>query len=164
MWDDLLEGAASVLSTIGAAVESATEAVADTVEEVVDEAADTAQGVLEAAAEIAQDLDPTGGVLAAPVVLIAGIAHGVIEIVEVAVGHLAEQSRQVGGMIGALLSLDLARAIDHFAALLIDLLDLVLDVVRVVTLGYFVGAMVDMAERGSLRRFVKELVEERFGD
>jgi len=164
MWDDIFDVAASAASTIGTVIESTTEAVADTVEEVVDEIADTAQGAVEASAEIAQDLDPTGGVLAAPVVLITGVVHGVIEIVEVAVGHLAEQSRHIGSIIGAVLSLDIARAIDHFVALLIDLLDFVLDVVRVLTLGYFVGAMVDMANRGSLRRFVKGLVEDRFGD
>jgi hypothetical protein len=62
------------------------------------------------------------------------------------------------------LRLDLPGLIDAFLHLLIDVGILILDVLRTVTLGFFIGHIVENFERNSLREFVNGLLQAAFDE
>jgi len=153
-----------VVNNVGNAVENTVEAVGDTVDDVVEIVTETVQEVVDGAAEVAQDIDPTNGFLAAPIVLVTGIVSGTFQAVGDLVHNITEIGSAVGGIIGAVLRWDLGAALDRLGDLGIHLLDTVGIAIRIVTAGYFIGAIKNQADKASLRRYVKNLIEETFND
>ena len=153
-----------VVNTVGNAVENTVEAVGDSVDDVVEVVTETSQDVVDGASEVAQDIDPTNGLLTAPIVLITGIVSGTLQAVGDLVHNLTEIGSAIGGIIGAVLRWDLGAALDRLGDLGIHLLDTVGIAIRFVTAGYFIGAIKNQADKASLRRYVKSLIEETFSN
>jgi hypothetical protein len=151
-------------NTIGTVIENSVEAFCDTVDDAAEVVTETVQETADAAGEITQDLDPTGGLLAAPVVLVAGIVSGAAT----AAGDLMHTASAfwaaLGGALGALLRGDLVGAVGRLLDAVIYAFNTLGIALRFITAGYFIGAMKNQADKASLRRFVKRLLEEQFGD
>lgn len=159
-----LSNVAAGAAVVGGYIESGAEAVVDTVEEFVDTAIDTVQEGFEITTEVAVDLDPTGGVLTFPVVLVFGVLHGALEAAQEVVDAVADVVTDIAGAVGAALRLDGEGFLQHLGNIGIAVLDLAGDAFRLITLGYFAGSIVGMYGKSSLRRHVKQLIENRFAN
>lgn len=160
-WSDLGDAASSAVSAVGDAVEGAVDAVADTVEDVVDTVVDGVQDGLQWAGDQVCGL----GSVACGVgnVLLGGI-DGLLQGAQDLLHDGFDIVRDIGGLVGSLLSLDLPRFLKVLGTLVIDVLDLVVDGVRFVLGGYVVGGVVRYFKRSMLREFVDNLVNEKFSD
>jgi hypothetical protein len=95
---------------------------------------------------------------------VGGIVNGAIDAVQEIVGGILHIVKDVGSIVGSILRLDLPGLIDAFLHLLVDIRIFILDVVRTVTLGFFIGHIVENFERNSLREFVDDLLQAAFDE
>ena len=72
--------------------------------------------------------------------------------------------KHVGAIVGSLLRLDLPGLINAVLHLLIDAGILIVDALRTVLLGFFIGHIVENFDRNSLRRFVGRLLGNTFAE
>lgn len=72
--------------------------------------------------------------------------------------------KDVGAIVGSLLRLDLPGLINAVLHLLIDVGILIVDALRTVLLGFFIGHIVENFDRNSLRRFVGRLLGNTFAE
>jgi hypothetical protein len=159
------------LSDIGNAVSSAAGAVGDAVEGAVDAVTDTAEDVVDTVVDGVQDglgwannwlCQNAGdvGCRIGNVVLggISGLLEGARDIVDKGI----EIVKDVGGALGALLHGDFAGFLGHLVEAFLHAVELVLNIVRFFTLGTFFGGIRDAWQAEDLRRFVDQLINERF--
>jgi hypothetical protein len=151
----------SVASAVGDAVEGGVDAVVDTVEDVVDAVVDGAQEGIEAGTEWV--CGNTNDVVCGTVSLVGGAVAGVLEGAQDIFHDACAIVKDIGGIAADILRLDFAGVLADLGDLGIDLLDLVFDVVRLITLGSVIGGVVDYFERNALRKFVADLINGEFG-
>jgi hypothetical protein len=96
--------------------------------------------------------------------VIGGIVSGAIDAVQQLVGGVLHIVKDVGAIVGSLLSLDLPGLINAVLHLLIDVGILIVDALRTVLLGFFIGHIVENFDRNSLRRFVGRLLGNTFAE
>jgi hypothetical protein len=161
-FSDAVDAVSSAASAVGDAVEDTVDAVVDTVEDAVDTVVDGAQSGLQAAAEWVCKED--GDVGCAVGNVLGGLIDGALQGIQDLLHDAFDIVRDLGGIVGSILRLDLPGLLHDLGALVIDVLDLVVDGVRFALGGYFVGGIVRYFKRSMLREFVDELVHERFGD
>ena len=159
-------------SDIGDAVSSAASAVGDVVEDVVDAVTDTVEDAVDTVIDGVQDgigigtewlCENGGSFLCGVGNVIGGALDGLLEGAQDILGDGFDIIRDVAGIVGAVLSLDFARALNELINLLTDvILGLGLDLVRFFSGGYIIGGIVDHFQRDALRRFVEDLLRERF--
>ncbi|MBU0653568.1 MAG: hypothetical protein KJ914_00375 [Gammaproteobacteria bacterium] len=159
------------LSDIGNAVSSAAGAVGDAVEGVVDTVTDTVEDVVDTVVDGVQDglgwangwLCRNAGNIGCRIgnVVLGGIS-GLLEGVQDIVDKALDIVNDVGGLLGALLRGDLAGFIGKLGDIILNAVELVINIVRFVTLGTLIGGIRDAWQAEDLRRFVEQLVNERF--
>jgi hypothetical protein len=151
----------SVGSAVGDVVEGVVDAVVDTAEDAVNTVIDGIQDGIGIGTEW---LCENGGRFLCGVGnVLGGVLDGLLEGVQDILGDVFDVLRDVAGLVGAVLSLDFPRALNELIKLFTDvILGLGLDVIRFVTGGYVVGRIVDAFQRDALRRFVEDLLRERF--
>lgn len=154
--------AASVVSTVGDVAEAAVETVTTVAEEIVDGVSDTAQDVVNTVTgEVAANGGPILGGIAN---VVGGVIVGGIEGFQELAGDVLHIVRDVGGIVGSLLRLDVPRLLEEFANLGIDLVDFGLDFVRHGTGGFIVSAVAENFQREDLRAFVEDLIRTELED
>ncbi len=155
-WEDLGNVASSVVSTVGDVVEGVVETVTETAENVVNGVSDTVQdGVNTVTGWFAAN----GGVVFGSIAnVLGGIIVGFIEGVQDLTVDLLHIVRDIGGIAGSLLRLDIPRLLEELLNLGIDLFDLAVDWLRIATGGYVVYAIADNFQREDLRAFVENLI------
>jgi hypothetical protein len=158
---------------LGNAVSSGVAVVADVVETVVETVTDTAENVVDAGADAMEDsvdyvvdwLNINGGAIVGGIAnVLGGIVNGALDAVQQIVGGILHIVKDVAGIVGSILRLDLPGLIDAVLHLLIDVGIFILDVLRTVLLGFFIGHIVENFERNSLRRFVNRLLRDNFAE
>jgi hypothetical protein len=159
------------LSDIGNAVSSAAGAVGDVVEGAVDAVAGAAEDVVDTVVDGVQDglgrangflCQRTGNVGCRIGNVVLGGASGLLEGLQDIADEAFDIVHDVGGLVGALLRGDLAGFIGKLGEIVLDAVELVLNVVRFVALGSFFGGIRDAWQAEDLRRFVEDLVNQRF--
>jgi hypothetical protein len=96
-------------------------------------------------------------------ILLGGIAGGLRGMGDL-VGGLGDLLEHLGGFLGAVLRLDFADAIAQLGLILGDLVLLGLGMLRLITLGSFIGGIVDAWQAEDLRQFVQQLLSDTFGN
>jgi hypothetical protein len=95
---------------------------------------------------------------------VGGIVNGALDAVQQIVGGILHIVKDAAGIVGSLLRLDLPGLIDAVLHLLIDVGILVLDALRTVLLGFFIGHIVENFDRNGLRQFVNRLLRDNFAE
>ena len=157
---DIGNAVSSGVGAVGDAVESGVNAVTDTVEDLVDSVVDGAQGGLEWANGWLCQNAGTVGCWAGNIGL--GGLSGLLGGLQDAFGKGLNFIRTLGGAAGALLRGDLAGFLGKLGELFVAAGEFFFVVVRFLTGGYIIGGIVDAFERDALRRFVEELLDEKF--
>lgn len=162
LFSDIGNAVSSATSAVGDAVEDAVDVVTDTVEDVVDTAADAIEDGIDAATDWACEHGGAIGCAAANVVggAIGGALRGLHDLVHDGLDIV----RDLGGIVGSILRLDLPGLLHDLGSLVMNVLDLALDALRIGTGGYIVGGIARQFRRSRLRAFVEDLVESTFGD
>lgn len=161
-WSSVGNAVASAVGHVGDAVESVVDTVTDNLEDAVNNGVDAFQGWLGGAnawlcAHAGSVACRVGNVVLGG---ISGLLEGLRDIVTKALGII----RNVGEFLGAVLRLDFAGALGKLGEILLNAFDLVLSIVRVITLGTIIGGIADGWRNEDLRRFVRELINDRFAD
>ncbi|WP_375412258.1 hypothetical protein [uncultured Bradyrhizobium sp.] len=160
------------LSDIGNAVSSAAGAVGDAVEGVVDVVTNTVQDGVDTVVGGIQDglgwanswlCRNAGGVGCRIGNIVLGGLAGVVKGLQDVIDKVFDIVHNVGGALGALLHGDLAGFIGKLGAILLDVVELVLNVVRFLTLGTLIGGIRDAWQAEDLREFVDKLINQHFG-
>ena len=160
-FSDAVDAVSSAASTVGDVVEDVADAVVDTVEDAVDWAVDGAQSGIQAAAEWVCKEDGDIGCGIANVV--GGLIDGALQGFQDVLHDALDLVRDIAGIVGDILRLDLPGLLHDLGALVIDALDVLWDVGRFISGGYFVGGIVDYFRHSMLMHFVDALVRSRFG-
>ena len=161
-FSDVGNAISSAASAVGDAVEGAANAVVDAVEGAADAVIDTVQDGIGAASEwLCKNAGVVGCVVGS---LVGGVLDGFLQGVQELLDDYFDVVRDVVGLVGSILRLDLPGLIKGLGELVIDVVGFVIDIGRFVTGGYVVGGVVKHAKRSRLIRFVDGLVDERFGD
>ena len=160
-WSDVGNGAAAAASTVGNAIENGSDAIIDTVEDVV---ATVGDGIAAVPGAINDGAAATGNQVVAGIgAVVAGVAMGFVNFVR-DVGHsTANIFRDVAGVLGGTLRGDFGYAFTHLVESILDLGNVLLAFGRLVTGGYFVGAIEVYRKRNELRAFVEDLLASTFG-
>ncbi|QQR87111.1 MAG: hypothetical protein IPJ76_02470 [Flavobacteriales bacterium] len=159
-WDDALDAVGAVVGAVGDAVETVVDAVVDTVEEVVDTATDWANAGLDRARDAIAAFSPALGAVAN---LVLGLVKGVVNVVKDIVRIVLDVVRHVGEFVNALLHLNLARMIDALLAIVVNVGEIVVWAVRIVTGGYFAGPVSDYYMRDRHINMIAGMVRAEFG-
>jgi hypothetical protein len=158
---------------LGNAVSSGVAVVADVVETVVETVTDTAENAVDAGADVMEDsvdyvvdwLNINGGAIVGGIAnVVGGIVNGALDAVQQIVGGILHIVKDAADIVGSLLRLDLPGLIDAVLHLLIDVGILVLDALRTVLLGFFIGHIVENFDRNGLRQFVNRLLRDNFAE
>ena len=159
-WSDVGNAVASGASAVGDFVEDAVDAVVDTAEDVVDTVIDTVQsGVQWGADWLCANAGDVGCFVGN---VVGGLIDGALEGVQDILHDAFDIIRDVGGLVGSLLRLDLPAFVKGLGTLVLDILDLIVDVGRFLIGGYLVGGIVRYFKRSMLREFVEKLVNDTF--
>src|SRR5574341_428264 len=158
---DIGNAIASGASAVGNAIDDGADAVLDTGEDVVDTVVDTVQDGIHGAQEWL--CENAGSVGCAIGNVVGGAIDGFLQGVQDIVHDAADIVRDIVGLVGSVLRLDLPGILKGLVALVMDVLDLVVDAGRFLVGGYVVGGIVDAFKRALLEEFVDNLVTERFG-
>ena len=159
-WSSVGNAVSSGLGAVGDAVETTVNTVADAVEDGVDAVADTVEGAVDTAVTW---IDEHGGpILGGAACVLGGLINGLFEGARDLVHDVVNVVKDVGAIAGSFLRFDFGGVIRGIVNLVIDAVDLLVDAVRFVAGGYFVGGIVAQFEREALRKFVKELLDDRF--
>lgn len=159
-WDDLGDAVGSAAGAIGDAVEGVVDTVTDTVEDVVDTVVDGAQdGLAWANGWLCQNAGQVGCRIGN--VVLGGIS-GALEGVQDVADEGFDIAHDLGGAVGDLLSGDVAGFLGELVNGVSDLVEGLLDVGRLVTLGTVVGGVRDAWQADDLRTFVEDLLAKRF--
>ncbi len=152
----------SAASAVGDVVEDVVDAVVDTVEDAVDTVTDAVQSGIESATDWLCDNAGSVGCFVGNVVggLIGGFVKGFSDIMH----GIFDVVRDLGGIVGSILRLDLPGLLKNLGNLVQNVFDLGIDGLRFATGGYAVGGIVDKFKRSELRKFVEQLVDDTFGD
>jgi hypothetical protein len=161
-WSDVGDAVSSAVSTVGDVVEDTVSAVVDTVEDAVDAVVDTAQDGIQASNEWL--CDKAGDFGCAVGNVIGGAIDGLLKGVQDLLHDGFKIAKNLGGVVGSVLRLDLPGLLEDLGALVVNVVDLVIDAGRFVTGGYIVGGIVGHFKDAALRNFVADLVAARFGD
>jgi hypothetical protein len=168
-WDDVSSAAsdvgnaaASAASTVGDAVEGAGNAAVDTVQDGINKVIDGIQGGLQwgegwVCVNARRDLLCSVGNV------VLGAIDGFLQGVQDTLNDTFSIIRDVIGIVGSLLRLDLAGVLHHLGDLLIHSFKLGIDAFRFITLGSVIGGIVAAFEREALRKFVSHLLNSTFG-
>ncbi len=159
-WSDVGNAVSGAASAVGDAVEDAADAVVDTVEDVVDTVVDTTQEVIQGGVDWLCSNAGDVGCFVGNVV--GGILDGALEGIQDILHDAFDIVRDVVGLVGSVLRLDLPGFLKGLGTLVMDILDLGVDVLRFLSGGYIVGGIVRYFKRAALRRFVEKLVDSTF--
>ncbi|MEX0626411.1 MAG: hypothetical protein WD402_07695, partial [Chloroflexota bacterium] len=158
---DIGNAVSSVASTVGDAVEDAADAVVDTVDDAVDTGIDWAQDQIEDGTDW---LCANGGDFACNAGnIVGGFLDGLLEGAQDLIGDFFDAARDVIGIFGDLLRLDFVGVVEGFGNLFMDFLDFLVDAARFIFGGYVIGGIVGKYDRSSLRGFVSDLLNTKFG-
>jgi len=170
VWSDVGNGLAAGASTAGNAVEGGVDTACDGAEAVVIGGCDAAEAgttFVSDAVDTATGASNGGGPAATAVTVVVnvvlGVVDGVLDFVKAATHSGFESLRDIGGIFGGLLRGDFGYAAGRFIDLLGQIAFGLLLILRVLALGYFVGAIVRRYKRDALRRFVEGLLASTFG-
>ena len=161
-WSSVGNAVSSAASAVGDAVEGAVDVVTDTVEDAVDAGVDWVQNGIGAGTEWV--CKNGGNFLCGVGNVVGGLLDGALEGAQDIFGGALNVVRDVGGIVGSLLRLDFAGVLRGLGELVLDVGGLLVNGLRFVLGGYFVGGIVRAFEREALRDFVADLLEERFGE
>lgn len=161
-FSDLGNAVSSAASAVGDFVEDTVDAIIDTAEDVVDVVVDTVQDGIGAASEW---LCKNGGkVLCGIGNFVGGFIDGALQGLQDILHDIFDIARDVVGLVGSILRLDLPGLLKGLGKLVVDIVDILIDIGRFLVGGYFVGGIVKYFKRSMLMNFVEQLVRERFGD
>jgi hypothetical protein len=167
-WDDVVdtaedvgEAVVSVVEVVGDSVEGAVDAVAYAAGDVVDAAVNAMEGIVDAA--VTWINENGGSFLGSSANVIGGIINGVINGIHDVIQDVINLVKDVASIVGSILRLDFGGAIQGLVDLFIDSVGFLIDVARFFVGGYIVGGVVRQFEREALRDFVKDLLEEHYG-
>ena len=161
------------LEDLGNAVSSGLAVVGDTVETVVETVTDTAENVVDAGADAMEDSVDyvvdwlninTGAVVGGIANVIGGIVSGALDAAQQLVGGVLHIVKDAAGIVGSVFRLDLPGLINAIGHLLIDVGILLVDAVRTILLGFFIGHIVENFDRNSLLAFVNGLLGSTFAE
>ena len=159
-------------SDVGNAVASAASAVGDVVEDVIDTVTDTVDDAADAVADAVEDAvdgatewieEHLGGVAGRVADVVGGAISGFVRGVASVVKSVANIWRDVGAIIGSLLRLDFAGVLRGIGELVGHAIGFFVNFWRLLIHGFVVGGIIRQWRRSSLRSFVSDLLEERFG-
>jgi hypothetical protein len=157
---DIGNAVGSVVGAVGDAVEGVVDTVTDVVSDVVDTVAD---GVTTAMGYANDWLCENSGACRFGNIVFGGISgfvDGVRDLVNSALDVVAD----VGGFVGALLRGDFAGALGKLIEIVLGAVGTLLQLGRVLAFLPVLDGIRDAWQAESLRRFVEELLKERFGD
>lgn len=159
-WSDVGNAISGAASAAGDAVEDTVDAVVDTVEDVVDTVVDTVQsGVQWGADWLCANAGDVGCFIGN---VVGGAIDGALEGIQDILHDVFDIVRDVAGLVGSILRLDLPGFLKGLGTLFLDILDLAVDVGRFLIGGYIVGGVVRYFKRSMLRKFVEQLVNATF--
>lgn len=159
-FSDIGNAVASAASAVGDVVEDVVDTIADTVEDAADAVADTVEDAVDGATDwIDEHFSIAGRVADVVGGAISGFVRGVADVVKSA----ANIVRDVGAIVGSLLRLDFAGVLRGLGELAGHAIGLFFNFWRLVLGGSIIGGVIRQWRRSSLREFVSDLLEERFG-
>ena len=160
--EDLGNAVSSGLAAVGDAAETFVETVTDTAENVVDAGADAMEDSVD---YVVDWLNINAGPIVGGVAdVVGGIVSGALDAAQQLVGGVLHVGKNLAGILGSILRLDLPGLINAIGHLIIDALIIVVDLVRTVLLGFFVGHIVENVDRNRLRGFVNTLLGNTFAE
>jgi len=157
---DIGNAVSSAVGAVGDAVEGAVDAVTNTVRDLVDTAIDGIQGGLGWVNDWLCRNAGSAGCRIGNIVLggLSGWLEGFQDIVDKVLDIIG----LLGGALGALLRGDIAGFFGKLLEIFIDGVLLVIALVRLLSLGTFFGGIRDAWREEDLRRFVEDLINQRF--
>ena len=158
---DIGNAISSAASAVGDVVEDIVDAVVDTVEDAVDTVVDGVQNGIESIME--SICKNAAGFLCGIGNFLGGLLDGLLEGVQEILHDTFDLLRDLVGLVGSVLRLDLPGFLKGLGKLVVDVLDILVDAGRFLTGGYIVGGIVDAFKRSTLLKFVAQLVQDRFG-
>jgi hypothetical protein len=158
---DIGNAVSSAASAVGDAVEDGVDAVVDTVEDAADTVIDTVQDGVQAGSDwLCRNAGTVGCAVGN---FVGGLIDGALEGIQDLLHDALDLVRDLGGIIGSILRLDLPGLLQDLGTLGLDIVDIIIDAGRFVSGGYFVGGIVGYFKREALIEFVEDLVANRFG-
>jgi hypothetical protein len=164
-FEDLGNAVCSGLAIVGDAVETIVETVTDTAENAVDAFCNGAEELVTLGTDwVVQNTGGetimNGGGFA---ILIGAVLNSIITVVREVVDGGLHIVKGVGKIVGSIFRLDLPGLVQAFLDVLIGIGQIVLIVLRTLTLGVFIGKFVEAVQRNELKSFVENLLTDNFG-
>ena len=159
-WDDAAEAVGSAVGWVGDAAEAVVDTATEVAEEVTESASDAADSGLDALRDGAASAGPALGAVANVVLgVVKGAVHAVADLAAIAFDVV----RNVGKLVSDVLHLNLADIIADLGNIGINVLQLMVWGVRLVTCAYFGKEVSDYFMRDRALTFNRTLIIDEFG-
>jgi hypothetical protein len=159
-WDDAAEAVGSAVGWVGDAAEAVVDTATEVVEEVTESASDAADAGLDGLRDGAASVGPALGAVANVVLgVVKGAVHAVADLAAITLDVV----RNVGKLVSDILHLNLADIIADLGNIGINVLQLLVWGVRLVTGAYFGKEVSDYFMRDRALTFIRTLIIDEFG-
>lgn len=160
MVDDAAEAVGSAVGWVGDAAEAVVDTATEVVEEVTESASDAADGGLDGLRDGAASVGPALGAVANVVLgVVKGAVHAVADLAAITLDVV----RNVGKLVSDILHLNLADVVADLGNIGINVLQLLVWGVRLVTGAYFGKEVSDYFMRDRALTFIRTLIIDEFG-
>jgi hypothetical protein len=160
-WDDAAEAVGSAVGWLGDAAEAVVDTATEVTEEVTESASDAADAGLDALRDSAASVGPALGAVAN---VVLGVVKGALHAVADLAAITFDVVRNVGKLVSDILHLNLADIIADLGNIGINILQLLVWGVRLVTGAYFGKEVSDYFMRDRALTFIRNLIIDEFGN
>jgi len=160
-WDDAAEAVGSAVGWLGDAAEAVVDTATEVTEEVTESASDAADAGLDALRDGAASVGPALGAVAN---VVLGVVKGALHAVADLAATTFDVVRNVGKLLSDILHLNLADIIADLGNIGINILQLLVWGVRLVTGAYFGKEVSDYFMRDRALTFIRNLIIDEFGN
>jgi hypothetical protein len=160
-WDDAAEAVGSAVGWVGDAAEAVVDTATEVVEEVTESASDAADAGLDGLRDGAASVGPALGAVAN---VVLGVMKGAVHAVADLAAITLDVVRNVGKLVSDILHLNLADVIADLGNIGINVLQLLVWGVRLVTGAYFGKEVSDYFMRDRALTFIRNLIIDEFGN